>query len=207
VEEVEETIESEEESEEDSPKHISNRATRVGLPNMAKRTLFKKTELNSYLSTMDEKDRKTWGEGVFKALRAKTARSTENPTVKGTMWSNRNGGRSTDADAIMDSGCTHPLITQTVTDALNMEITPLSRDLEIVEASGKNLTILGTVQIYLECEVLGGRKLMEAAVIAGEGASEVLVSLGLLKKWDMIHDSFPEETVSDCIQRVTKKTN
>ena len=46
---------------------------------------------------------------------------------------------------------------------------------------------------------------MEAAVIAGEGASEVLVSLGLLKKWDMIHDTFPEETVSDFMQRMTNK--
>jgi len=76
------------------------------------------------------------------------------------------------ADAIMDSGCTHPLITLTVTDALKMKITPLARDLEIVEASGKNLTILGS----------SGHR--------GRGASEVLVSLGLLKKWDMIHDSF-----------------
>ena len=46
---------------------------------------------------------------------------------------------------------------------------------------------------------------MEAAVIAGEGAAEVLVSLGLLKKWDMIHDTFPEETISDFMQRVTNK--
>ena len=42
------------------------------------------------------------------------------------------------------------------------EITPLARELEIVEASGKNLKIMGTVKIYLEFEVLGGRKLMEA---------------------------------------------
>jgi hypothetical protein len=132
VEEILEPIESEGESEEDSPKHGSNRSNRVGLPNMAKRTLLKKTGLNSYLSTMDEKDSQIWGEGVFKALRAKSARSTDNPIVKGTMWSNRNGGRSTDADAIMDSGCTHPLITETITDALRMKITPLTRNLESI---------------------------------------------------------------------------
>ena len=47
---------------------------------------------------------------------------------------------------------------------------------------------------------------MEAAVIEGEGASEVLVSLGLMKKWDLIHDTFPLETVSDYLHRRTNKS-
>ena len=47
---------------------------------------------------------------------------------------------------------------------------------------------------------------MEAAVKEGEGTSEVLVSLGLMKKWDLIHDSFPQETVSDFLHRVTNKS-
>ena len=54
--------------------------------------------------------------------------------------------------------------------------------------------------------MLGGRKLVEAAVIEGEGPTrEVLVSLGLMKKWDIIHDTFPEETVSDFLERKTNK--
>ena len=65
---------------------------------------------------------------------------------------------------------------------------------------------MGTIKTYLECEVLGGRKLIESAVIEGEGASEVLVSLGLMKKWDLIHDTFPAETVSDFLQRKINKT-
>ena len=71
------------------------------------------------------------------------------------MWSKRNGGRSTIVAAVMDSGCTHPITTMTVTNALNMEVTPLEKELEIVEASGKNLRIMGTIKTYLECEVLG----------------------------------------------------
>ena len=105
----------------------------------------------------------------------------------------------------MDSGCTHPLTTLTVTRALKMEITPLDREMEIVEASGKLLRILGTVTFFLECDVLGGRKMIEAAVIEGEGAAEVLISLALMKKWDLIHDSFPSETISDYMTRKTNK--
>ena len=48
---------SEEDSEEDSAKQPqSNRADRVGLSNMAKRTLFRNTGLNTMLSNMNEED-------------------------------------------------------------------------------------------------------------------------------------------------------
>ena len=157
------------------------------------------------MNSIEEAELKEWGDWVFKALRAKSDRTQDNPTVYGTMWSKRTGGRSTEVAAIMDSGCTHPLSTLTVTKALKMETTPLDRELEIVEASGRILRILGTVQFYLQCEVLGGRKWMEAAVIEGEGASEVLVSLGLMKKWDIMYDTFPEETVSDFLEMKTNK--
>ena len=61
------------------------------------------------------------------------------------------------------------------------------------------------MSFYLECDVLGGRKLIEAVVIEGEGAAEVLVLLALMKKWDIIHDTFPQETVSDYLPRKTNK--
>ena len=54
----------------------------------------------------------------------------------------------------MDSGCTHPITTKTVTDAIKVEIEPLKKELTIIEALGKSLIILGTVKMYLEAEVL-----------------------------------------------------
>ena len=113
----------------------------------------------------------------------------------------------TNTDAIMDSGCTYPLTTMTVTQAIKMKVTPLSRELIIVEASGKNLEILGVVRVFLEADVLGGRKLVEAAVIRGEGTKEILVSLSLMKSWDLIHQSFPFETVSDYFYKMNNKSS
>ena len=188
---VEEETE-EEASEEDSPVKpaYNNRAARVGMPpEIARKALFR--DLNEELSNMSEEATKEWGQGIFKALKAKSAKSDDSPIVMGKIWSKINGGISTNVDAIMDSGCTHPLTTMSVTEAIKMKVTPLSRDLVIVEASGKNLRILGTVRMFLEADVLGGRKLVEAAVIQGEGSKEVLVSLGLMKSWDLIHQSFP----------------
>ena len=157
-----ETIEEEtdeEASEEDSPVKpaFNNRAARVGMPpGMARKALFK--DLNKELSNMSEEATKEWGQGIFKALKAKSAKSDDSPIVMGKIWSKINGGISTNADAIMDSGCTHPLTTMSVTDAIKMKVTPLSRELIIVEASGKNLRILGTVRMFLEADVLGWKE-------------------------------------------------
>ena len=136
-----------EESEEDSPKKIpSNRAARVGYARKyVYRNCKNKDSLNRMLSSIEDKALKEWGDGVFKALRAKSDRIPDNPTVYRTMWTKRSGGRSTEVAAIMDSGCTHPLTTLTVTQALKMEIIPLDGEIEIVEVSGKLLRILGTV--------------------------------------------------------------
>ena len=136
----------EEASEEDSPVKpaISNRAARVGMPpEMARRALF--NYLNKELSNMSAEATKEWGQGIFKALKAKSAINDDYHIVMGKIWSKINGGISTKVDAIMDSGCTHPLNTMAVTDAIKMKVTPLSRELIIVEASGQNLRILGTV--------------------------------------------------------------
>ena len=120
--------------------------------------------------------------GLFKSIRAKNAREEENPVVKGRVWSKLNGGTSTTADAIMDSGCTYPISTKTVTDAMKVEIKPLEKELTVIESYGRSLEILGTLTMYMESEALGGRKIIEAAVIEEEGSKEILISLGLMKK-------------------------
>ena len=76
-----------------------------------------------------------------------------------------------------------------------------------MEASVKYLEILGTVKFYLEADVLRGRKMVEAAGISGEGTKEILVSLSLMKSWDIIHQSFPEETVSEYILKQNNKSS
>ena len=69
------------------------RAAKVGII----KPIYK--DINEELSNLQEEKMKEWGEGLFKALRAKSVRKEENPVVKGKM----NGGTSTTAEAIMDS--------------------------------------------------------------------------------------------------------
>jgi len=77
----------------------------------------------------------------------------------------------------------------------------LDEVLQIVQASEETLKILGTVRMYLEADVLGCRRLVEFAVIGGEASNETLISLQLLKKWNMIHSSFPHESITDFVDR------
>ena len=43
--------------------------------------------------------------------------------------------------------------------------------------------------------------MIECAVIEGNGAKETLISLEYLKKWGILHDSFPHENLDDFITR------
>lgn len=100
----------------------------------------------------------------------------------------------------MDSGCSFPLTSTAVVEALGIEVKPLKEKLEMLDASNRIMEIIGTARIYIDNEVLGGHKCVEAAVIESE-KKETLISLGLLKKWDLLHDSFPFQTISDYVNQ------
>ena len=83
-------------------------------------------------------------------------------------------------------------------EGIGAEVKPLTEDLDMIDASGRSLVILGTCNMFIDNRILGGRKMVEAAIIQGD-RKEMLIFLQLLKKWDIIHDSFPFQTVSDYI--------
>ena len=98
----------------------------------------------------------------------------------------------------MDSGCTFPVTTTAVVEGIGAEVMPLTKNLDIIDALGRSLEIIGIVKMFINNRVLGGRKMVEAAVIQGE-RKEMMISIQLFKKWDILHDSFPFQTVSDYI--------
>ena len=54
-----------------------------------------------------------------------------------------------------DTGCTFPVCGLAVIKEVKMEIMPLTQDLIIVETSGSELEILGTVVIYMQAASVG----------------------------------------------------
>ena len=81
---------------------------------------------------------------------------------------------------------------------LEVEVMPLTQLLIIVEASGSELAILVSAVIDIKAEVLGSvKKQLEVAVIRGQDdTKEILVSLKLLKLWNLVHMTFPREDVT-----------
>ena len=53
-----------------------------------------------------------------------------------------------------DTGCTYPLTTTAVTKALKLEIKPLTGTVEIIDASGNALDVLGTTRMFIDSEIL-----------------------------------------------------
>ena len=70
-------------------------------------------------------------------------------------------------------------------EGIGAEVMPLTQDLDIIDASGRSLAILGTCKMFIDNRILGGQTMVEAAVIQGE-RKETLISLQLLKKWDIV---------------------
>ena len=104
----------------------------------------------------------------------------------------------------MDTGCIFPVTTTAIVEGMKAEIIPLIEELDIIDVAGKSLTVLGTCKMFIEKRILSSRKMVEAAVIQGD-RRETLISLQLLKKWDLIHDSFPNQTISDHIVNKSNK--
>ena len=83
------------------------------------------------------------------------------------------GGNNTDTDDVMDTGCTFLVTTTAVVKGMKAEIFFLDEELDIIDASGKSLDIIGTCKMFLENEILGGRKMVEAAVRAEDEIGDI----------------------------------
>ena len=117
------------------------------------------------------------------------------------MYNTLNGGRCSDTDGCFDSGCTHPLVTREVTEDLKMKLDPVTTPLRIIQADGSALEFIGSAILYLEAENMKGRRRIECAVIEGNGAREMLISLEYLKRWNIVHSTFPRANLDDYLSR------
>ena len=143
-------------------------------------------------------------------LKSKSAKDEDSPVRKGKIYANRKTNRGSFEDLVCDSGCTKSIVSKTICQDLNIPISPLSSNMIITDASGNSLNIIGTAKFYIaNLKVLGDkRKLIEAAVLEGnQNDREILISLKILKTWGLIHETFPQESVLDFMNRKMNKGN
>ena len=157
---------------------------------------------------MDPAEREDFTKEISYAFIAKAARSDDNAHLPCKIYNKLNGGRCTDSDGCFDSGCTNPIVTREVTQDLKMQLDPVINPLKIIQADGSDLNVIGSSVLNLEAENMKGRRRIECAVIEGNGAREILISLEYLKRWNIVHETFPKENLDDYMTRTffNKKT-
>ena len=104
------------------------------------------------------------------AFIAKSARGGNNSHLPCKAFARLNGGKSAETDGVFDSGCTAPIIIKAVTDNLKMKLSPMKVPLEILQADGTALHIIGSAIIFIEADNLKGRRMIECAVIDRNGS-------------------------------------
>ena len=157
-------------SEEESPvKKGANeaRGMRVGIQEEGRRSAKRATfGLHEELEGMLENEQITLGRSIFSALKAKSAKESDSPILRGKVYRSRHSNKYLSEDLVADTGCTKPIISEDIVKDLNLQVNPLSKNMTIVDASGRSLDITGTVKLYVSSQALGGRrKLVEGAVL------------------------------------------
>ena len=86
-------------------------------------------------------------------------------------------------------------------EGLKMDIEPLGEVSEIIQADGEPLKLLGPCRIFLESDDLGGRRIIYCAVLNRGKRKETIISIDYLKKWNLLYQTVPIESVDDYIER------
>ena len=78
----------------------------------------------------------------------------------------------------------------------NLTIRRLAKPRNVHEASGAKLDIIGTCDMFIKLRAIGKTKQLRCLILRGNNVDrEVLISCRMLKRWGLIHKTFPHETV------------
>ena len=83
-----------------------------------------------------------------------------------------------------------------------VKIVKLQKERFVTEASGNKLNIIGVCELFIKLPCLKSAKKIECLVLRGSAVDrEILISCETLLKWDLIHSSFGQETITDFFLR------
>ena len=95
---------------------------------------------------------------------------------------------------LFDTWATVSIIGLQVAKDNELLVNKLDTPCNIVEASGSRLDIVGSCELFVKLAVLGKIKRLTCLVLRGKNVDrEILISCQMLKKWDMIHPTFPDK--------------
>ena len=135
------------------------------------------------------------------------AKETDNHT-QGLISKNTDFRSAKVETFLFDTGASISLMGQQIACENNLTITRLAKLRNIYEASGAKLDIIGSCDMYIKLKFLGKTKRLRCLILRGHDVDrEGLISCKMLKRWDLIHLTFPHETVRSYVRRVNLQSN
>ena len=105
---------------------------------------------------------------------------------------------------LLDSGAGVNIVGEEIVKDTKVKVKRLKHDRFVTEASGNRLNIIGSCIFYIKLPFLNRPKRLECLVLRGKSVDrEILISCQTLLKWDLIHSSFGQETVTSYCNRVS----
>merc|ERR1712208_142769 len=109
---------------------------------------------------------------------------------------------------LLDSGAQVNIVGEAIAKDAKVKIIKLKQERFVTEASGNRLNIIGVCIFYIKLPCLNNPKKLECLVLRGKSVDrEILISCEALLKWDLIHSTFGQETVTNYCNRITNSTN
>ena len=106
---------------------------------------------------------------------------------------------------LFDSGAQVCIMGEIMARENKLTIKRLSKPRNVHEASGNRLDIIGTSDMWVKIAAIGKMKKLRCLILRGSGVDrEILISCKMLKRWNLIHESFPHETVDNFVKRKLK---
>ena len=136
--------------------------------------------------------------------RIKRARENDNSTV-GMISRSTDFRQAREEKFLMDSGAQVCIMGELMAKENRLTIKSLTKPRNVYEASESRLDIIGTSDMWVKIAAIGKMKKLRCLILRGSGVDrEILISCKMLKRWNLIHESFPHETVYNFVKRKLK---
>ena len=134
----------------------------------------------------------------------RNARETDN-SAQGLISRNTDFRSANSENFLFDSEASVSIMGEIMARENNLTIRRLARPRNVHEASGAKLDIIGTADMFVKLRAIGKIKKLRCLILRGRSVDrEILISCKMLKRWDLLHETFPHETVRQYVKRKLK---
>merc|ERR1711888_109984 len=192
-------------SEMDSPLLLDQRSARIYPLGIAKKCAFTLEE-DRMMKLNEEMEKHL---DMSQVLHAKSAKGKLSPILQGQIYKNRRDTFYKTENMLADTGCSYNICGEQICRDLRIRIFLFKNNMQIMDASGNFLKLIGSAVLYIGTQVLGLNTIKKLEVaVQKQGVSderEILLTLKTLMDWNIVHPGFPHIKLDDYVENLVNK--